>query len=94
LKVRKTNLGFYKDQLNYIDFYYRKPDNLAFQSLLGQLEEDFGPAEQFNTIDEKGVLEAYRWKSKRVYLQLVRYGEGASDSDDKNMTVLMMELMK
>ena len=92
LKVRKVNIGFYKDKLNYIDYYFRKLDNLAFAALLEMVSQDYGIADKIIDPADDGIQESYRWKGERTYLQLIRYGSNSIDWDDRNMTVLVAEL--
>ena len=92
LKVRKVTLGFYQDKLNYIDVYFKNLDLQDYQALLSMAEQDFGPAEEFEDPSETGILDSFRWKGENIYLQLIRYGKGAIDWDDREMTILMAQL--
>ena len=92
LKVLKTDLGFYRDSLNYIDFYFRKLDDASFASLKNLMLDDYGEPAVMDNADENGIIEAYRWISGDISLQLKRYGMEASDWGDRNMTVISCRL--
>ena len=93
LKVWQVNLGFYKDKLNYVDYYFRKLDDFAFDALLEQVSTDYGIPDKIIDPDDKSIIETYLWREEKVMLQLIRYSKDANDWDDRNMTVLAMELM-
>jgi len=91
LKVRTVNVGFLHEKLNYIDIYFKGLDEEGFMALLKMVEQDFGPAEVFEDPSEPGVLNSYRWKGAKKSFQLLRYGKGAIDWDDRDMTILMAQ---
>ncbi len=90
LRIRQIKLGFFDDLMNYIDFYFRKPDDAAFASLKENLTTMFGIPEEAEDADESGLLEAYRWTDDDLILHLKRFGPYASDWDEQNMTILVL----
>lgn len=87
LKVHDINLGFHEDRLIYVDLYFKRLDDNAFEYLLEQLTSDFGEPVMFMALD-KGVLASYEWKENGLTTQLYRCNDEASDHADRHMTVL------
>ena len=91
LKIHKISLGFFQGKLNYIDFYFRKPEENTFLFLLSKCETLLGKAAKIEKASEKGVFRAYSWTHDLNYFQLISYNNEAIDWDDRNMTILMVQ---
>ncbi len=87
LKVHDINLGFHDDELVYLDLYFNRLDDNAFEYLLDQLTLDYREPVLFTALD-KGIIASYEWKEKGLTMQLYRYNGEALDHADREMTVL------
>ncbi len=86
-KVYDINLGFRDDQLEYIDIYFNKLDQEAFDTFRNQLEVRFGSSTLIDAV-EPGIINAVQWDGNEVTIDLYRYGDEPIDNQDKNKTVL------
>lgn len=89
-KIFDANLGFRHDQLEYIDFFFNKLDEQAFDNLSTKLSDEFGLPKILEKVDEQGVVQAVEWKGLRTWVQLYRYDNTANDVQDRRKTVLMI----
>lgn len=88
LRVHFINLGFFKNKLNYIDFYFKALDDFTFKGLLDLIKEEYGEPEKFLNETDPTIIEAYKWPGGYTTLELVRYNGTTSDWDNHHMSVL------